>query len=139
MKGKNRPFEVFVKTATSPMPHYALGVEEGADVALWKPFKCILTRTVPPRYTGGWRTRMRNQYAKELQELADKLNNLTAEKPAVLLATLAKERAIQECVAGMLPKRAVKPPSSFRADFGRRDIGERQGSHGNGGDVDPLW
>lgn len=132
-------FEVFVRTATSPMPHYALGVEEGADVALWKPFKCIVTRTVPPRYKGGWRTRMRNQYAKELQELADRLNNSTAEERAVLLTTLAKERAIQECVAGMLQKKVVRSTKSFGADFGRMDIGEREGSHGNGGDVDPLW
>lgn len=137
MKKKDKPYEVFVKTSTSPMPHFVLGVEESADVALWKPFKCIVTRTVPPRYKGGWHTRMRNQYAKELGELAHKLNNLPDMDKAVLLATLAKERAIQECVAGMLQKKVVRRAKSFGADFGRMDVSERRGSHGTG--VDGYW
>lgn len=122
---EHKPYEVFVKTEARPIPHYALGVEVTADVALWRPFQCILTRTVPPRYKGGWRTRVRNQYQKELTELACKLSGLAGAELKKALAELAEERAVQVNVAQLLVK-SKKPthrPVNFGADLGRRREG----------------
>jgi hypothetical protein len=138
---EHKPYEVFVKTETCPMPHYALGVEAMADVALWRPFQCILTRTVPPRYKGGWRTRVRNQYQKELTELACLLSGLTGAELKKKLAELAEERAVQVNVAKLLmkQKKPASRPANFGADFGNLSVGEREGSFSPRGRLDGYW
>jgi hypothetical protein len=136
---KQTVYEVLVKTEKRPLPHWALGVEAEADVVLWRSQTCLLTRTVPPRYKGGWRTRKRNEYVRELNALAAWLNELTGRRRQKLLRDIAKERAVQENVLNALRPKAPRPREVYRADFGNVSVGERVGSFSPRDRVDGYW
>jgi hypothetical protein len=136
---RQNPYQVFVRTEMTPFPCWARGVEGEADVALWCPFKCLLTRTVPPRYTEGWHTRLRNQYQRELTALADALNLLKGKEKQKLLAKLAKERAVQENVLAALRTKGVKRQSAPRADFGNVNAHVRISSFSPVDRIEGYW
>ncbi len=94
-------------------PHYppAVHVEATADFCLVAQSGCqmtvLLARTVPKRYVGSWRTRMRNLNKGELDKLAEALGG---KESSALLVQIAKEREVQ---VNCLPKAKVTPPKGF--------------------------
>lgn len=71
---------------------------------------------------------------RRFEECARTMNDESVPKMAQLYTLSSMRLAL-----GDLPRdKTVSRDTSFRADFGRMDIGEREGSHGLGG-VDGLW